>query len=150
MAYDGIVQTRVDRRDLATCVRFFHENGIVVTNSGALVREIVEHFSMLLVEKGLAQKVVLTEDANYILGQFFDPRKLNPSGRGLRALSNALGEDERVMVKRVDLSPPGDLALPIDVEEVRRRAMEIQSHDSKELRTMREVALSQLDYFEEE
>ena len=79
---DAVVQTRVDKRHLATAVEYFTSVGRHPRTVSELAREIVEGFSNILTSNGRVEFVSETEAAEAVLQDVFGYGSVNPGGRG--------------------------------------------------------------------
>lgn len=88
---DSIIQTRIDRRDLAIIAKFLESKGQAVLTRSALARSAIELLADILIQNG-AEDFSTTHDATRYLEILF-PDGLNPSGRGRATLMKNLQAD---------------------------------------------------------
>ena len=79
---DTVVQTRMDRRTLATIYQFFIHKGIHVNSLADLLRVALEEYRWVLVNMEDAQEIISTDDATVML-QSLGKASLNPSSRNM-------------------------------------------------------------------
>jgi len=93
---DSIIQIRVDRRHLATLLRYYNERGVHLASKSALGRRIVEDLYHIFVDNNLVQPIQFTNDAVVYLDRYFGGEaNLNPDGRGFRNLKlNVLNQEQ--------------------------------------------------------
>lgn len=79
---DTVVQTRCDRRSLATILACFRNKGAYISSLSSLLRMIVEQMNFIvLAEKG-TEEILSTEDATLMLKEL-GRAGLNPGERGM-------------------------------------------------------------------
>jgi hypothetical protein len=76
---DAVLQTSVDRRDLATIAEYFRRKGIISLNRSTVVRLAIETLAKIIVKNG-GIEFAKTEDAQSVLEEL-GIDQLNPSRR---------------------------------------------------------------------
>jgi uncharacterized membrane-anchored protein len=118
---DSLIQAWVDRRKIATLLRWLEQGGYVVIHMSDILKIAIDELVAGLVSQGLVDEVELTKDANLLLDRF--KASLNPGGRGLKNLHHNLLLDERRGRKRVD-----DIAIPAkqdcELDEIKKKTEE--------------------------
>lgn len=79
---DTVVQTRCDRRSLATILMFMRSKGVYVGSLSSLTRMIIEQMNRIVVDVEGGEEVLSTIDASEILRDL-GRASLNPGGRGM-------------------------------------------------------------------
>jgi hypothetical protein len=141
---DSVVQSRIDKRYLATATRWYvKENNLPMTIS-ELIRYIVEDFVHVLVNNGKIEFIEESENARQLLEELYRSRVLNPSRRGIRnEYSNLLLDDVERNPRIVSKSPGhgkvndsllasirrGLQAEPIDIEAAKQRELSQLCYD---------------------
>lgn len=124
---DTIVQTRCDRRTLATLLEFFRNKGIHVSSLSDLIRVTMEQMRHFATEFEGAKDILSTEDATYIL-KSLGRASLNPGGR------NMFTHVQQMQKESIYLDGG-------DINYVNRRRIKgklIEEKEMKELRTLAE------------
>jgi hypothetical protein len=141
---DAVVQSRIDKRYLATATRWYmKENNLPMTIS-ELIRYVIEDFVHVLVDNGKIEFIEESEIARQLLEELYRSRVLNPSRRGIRnEYSNLLLDDVERNPRIVSKSPEhekvsdsllasirrGLQAEPIDIEAAKKRELSQLCYD---------------------
>jgi len=78
---DAVVQSRVDKRCLATVSKWYVSRGVLPRSASELIRNILEDFVEILVSNGKVELIDNSEDARQILDDLFG-NVFNPGRRG--------------------------------------------------------------------
>jgi hypothetical protein len=116
---DSIIQTSVDRRDLAVIAQYLFEKQKRISNKSELLRICVEMVAEMIVDSGQILAVNSTEEATKILAKL-GIRGLNVKGRLNRNLTDNL---------QLDQALNGDIAI-IEKETPRYTNAKLQNYPS--------------------
>ena len=90
-ANDSLVQSRCDRRSLATLAKWLHEHGAIVTSTSQLVRVIIEECRQRVVAED-AVDILSYEDADSIL-KALGVKSLNTNSRQMSTYIKQQGKE---------------------------------------------------------
>ena len=93
---DSVLQLRVDRRYLATLLKYYQERGVHIRSKSELGRKVFEELYHILVDNSLVEPVTFSDDASSYINKYFSEEGgLNPGGRGLTNLRlNVLDQEQ--------------------------------------------------------
>jgi hypothetical protein len=135
---DSVVQSRVDKRLLATASMWFAKTGRLPRTVSELVRYVVEDYVAILVSNERVELITESEQARQLLAELYGSRVFNPGGRGLRnEHSNLVLDDLDRKPNLVSNSPEyekvnnslladirrGRIGLPKDLEVAKRNEL---------------------------
>lgn len=102
---DSVLQLRVDRRYLATLLKYYQERGIHIRSKSELGRKVFEELYHILVDNSLVEPLTFSDDASgYINKYFSEEGGLNPGGRGLTNLRLNVLEQEQSQTEMVKVT----------------------------------------------
>jgi len=134
-ANDCLVQTRTDRRSLATLVKYFYESGRMITSTSMLVRSIIEELRRRVLLDG-AEDILSYEDADRIVS-LFQLKGLNSADHQKSTYLRQLGKED-LFLEGVDLSYAMKPRVNIKILEAQRKEAE---HDKELLKAQAEQEL---------
>lgn len=134
---DSVVQSRIDRRYLATVCKWFVTNGKLPRTISELVREAVISYVDVLVVNGKIEPFNSTDEAREYLGSLFGDTVMNPKGLGRmnvhknlilddvernpRLLNNSSGDYKKVQESmRIEEIRRGMRGIPVNIEDAKK------------------------------
>jgi hypothetical protein len=134
---DSVVQSRVDKRYLATAVKFFMAAGRFPRNRSDLIRQIVEEFIGILVTNKRVEFITESGEARALLSNIFGDDGLNVDERGRRNEYNNLNLD--IIERNPEVIKDSESLSKL--KEYQDRKIEIQRERANENKKLREKAI---------
>ncbi len=136
---DAVVQTRMDRRTLATIALWMQKKSYRPATRSDMIRLALECFEKVIGDE--VMRVSTTHEANKVLLGLF-PEGLNPAGRGRRAMLHNLQTD---MLRAPELGTDelGRIDVPKDLQ--RRILDAVEAEDKKLEEEQRQKDAEQLE-----
>lgn len=103
---DGVVQSRVDKRYLATAYNYLQSKGIHSRTVSELIRGVLEEFVEILCANELAVFIETSEEARSILAIVYGHEALNPGRRGLKNEYSNLNIDSVIVAPKLVENDP--------------------------------------------